>query len=239
MRLFPGPARTLSRAFALLLALLAVLIPISPLAAHEGDDTTEGTIASPGASVGIAAEHTGNHLESSWPRDAVMLWVPPKEARLTYLEPVKASTLVLTLSRTDGELLVEDEVVRLTSGESVTEILLRLPMIRPGMYELKWSVTAVSDAPLQGSIGFGLEPPIAAVGGQNHRHGESHLYQDTPGQFALRLLFVAASAFLFASVRRARIVNGKGALERLLLRVGAGLLLLAALITGVVDVTKS
>jgi methionine-rich copper-binding protein CopC len=238
MRLFPGSARTLSRALALLLVLLAVLIPVSPLAAYEGDDTTEGTIASSSASVDSAAGHAGSHLESSWPRDGVMLWVPPKEARLTYLEPVKASTLVLTLARLDGELLVEDEVVRLTSGENVIEILLRLPLIRPGMYELKWSVTTVSDAPLQGSIGFGLEPPIAAVGGQNHRHGESHLYQDTPGQFALRLLFVAASAFLFASVRRARIVNGKGALERLLLRVGAGLLLLAALITGVVDVTK-
>lgn len=240
MRLLPTPARVVFRLLILLLALLAVLNPAARVSAHEGDDVVDPAVPTDSSSEPAAKgpEHAGAHLESSWPRDGVMLWVPPTEGRLTFLEPVKSSTLTLLLSRPDGGLLVENEVVRLTSGENVTEILLRLPTIRPGTYELAWSVTAVSGATLQGSLGFGLEPPISAVGGQNHRHGESHLYEDTPGQFALRLLFVAAVAFLFAAVRRSRLVAGKGALERLLLRVGAGLLLLAALVAGVVDIAK-
>lgn len=240
MRFLLGPTRVILRVFVLLAAFAAVLAPAGFATAHEGDDSGDPTFPVDTSSGPAAAssEHAGTHLESSWPRDGVMLWVPPTESRLTFLEPVKSSTLILTLSRPDGGLLVEDEVVRLTSGENVTEILLRLPTIRPGMYELAWSVTAVSGSALQGSLEFGLEPPIAAVGGQNHRHGESHLYEDTPGQFALRLLFVAAVAFLFAAVRRARLTTSGGALDRLLLRVGAGLLLLAALVAGVVDVTK-
>jgi len=240
MRRLQDLARALSRVLCVLFALLVVLVPAQGALAHEGDDTEEVPVPVEDSSVFSPAgpAHAGSHLESSWPRDGVMLWVPPKEGRLTFVEPVKASTLTVTLSRTDGGVLVEDEVVRLTSGENVTEVLLRLPPLRPGSYELLWSVTAASNAQFEGSVGFGLEPPIAAVGGQNHRHGESHLYEDTPGQFALRVLFVAAVAFLFAAVRRAKLVPGKGALDRLLLRVGAGVLLLAALLAGVVDVTK-
>lgn len=239
MHLRTRPVRGIVRTLLLLLAFLAILLPTGSAAAHEGDDDTGGTPASDLApdSAASTAEHAGAHLESSWPRDGVTLWVPPKEGRLTFLEPVKASTLTLELQRTDDGVLADDEVVRLTSGENVTDILLRLPLIRPGTYELAWSVTAVSGAVLRGTVGFGLEPPIAAVGGQNHRHGESHLYEDTPGQFALRLLFVAAVAFLFAAVRRSRLTPSATALDRLLLRVGAVLLLLAALIAGVVDVT--
>lgn len=238
MRRLQDPARALSRVLLVLFALLVVLVPAQGALAHEGDDTEEVPVEDSSVSSPAGPAHAGSHLESSWPRDGVMLWVPPKEGRLTFIEPVKASTLTVTLSRTDGGLLVEDEVVRLTSGESVTEVLLRLPPLRPGSYELLWSVTAASNAQFEGSVGFGLEPPIAAVGGQNHRHGESHLYEDTPGQFALRVLFVTAVAFLFAAVRRAKLVPGKGALDRLLLRVGAGVLLLATLLAGVVDVTK-
>lgn len=249
MRLSLGLARLL-RVLVLLTAFLAVLAPSRPVLAHEGDDTTttvapnadpidagEGSEAVPaltGSNSGAASEAGG--LASSWPRDGVMLWVPPKEGRLTFAEPVKSSTLTIAVRRDDGEALVDDDVVRLTSGESVTEILLRLPPLRPGMYALDWSVAAVSGTSLTGSVEFGLEPPVAAVGGQNHRHGESHLYEDTIGQFALRLLFVASVAFLFAAVRRTRAFAGKGAVERLFLRVGAALLLFAALLAGVVDV---
>jgi len=131
--------------------------------------------------------------------------------------------------------LADDEVTRLTSGESVSEILLRLPPLRPGGYALDWSVTSASGEELAGRIGFGLEEPIAAVGGQNHRHGESHLYEDTPGQFALRLLFVLAVAFLFAGVRRARARAQAGVLERASVRVGAVLLALAVVAGAVLD----
>jgi methionine-rich copper-binding protein CopC len=213
------------------------------VSAHEDDGDGDGAAVTLEADQltdkAVDVTHTEGHvLESSWPEDGAMLWVPPKEGRLTFTEPVKASTLTLTLKRTDMGALIEDEVVRLTSGESVTEILLRLPTIRPGMYELAWSVTSVADVELKGSIGFGLEPPMAAVGGQNHRHGESHLYEDTPGQFSLRLLFLLAVAFLFAAVRRSRLVAGRGVLDRVLLRTGAGLLLLATLVTGVVDIAN-
>jgi methionine-rich copper-binding protein CopC len=256
MRLTSGSSRSLPLPAAMFrfLTLLLLLVGLvgalggilggGVVSAHEGEDdgssvTLETDPDAPSVEQKAATEHAEGHvLESSWPEDGVMLWVPPKEGRLSFVEPVKASTLTLALIRADAAALLEDEVVRLTSGESVTEILLRLPPIRPGMYELTWSVASVDGTELTGSIGFGLEPPMAAVGGQNHRHGESHLYEDTPGQFSLRLLFLLSVTFLFTAVRRSRLVTGRGILDRVLLRVGAGLLLLATLVTGVVDIAN-
>ena len=209
----------------------------APVAAHEGDDEeppAEVPTTSPDVSA-VAPHGDGHGLESSWPRDGAELWVPPKEGRLGFSEPVKSSTLVLTLARTDGAALADDEVVRLTSGEAVSEILLRLPPLRPGGYSLEWAVVSASGANLSGRIGFGLEPPIAAVGGQNHRHGESHLYEDTPGQFALRLLFVFAVAFLFAAVRRVSARSQVSVLDRAAVRTGAALLALAVVVGAIVD----
>jgi len=174
-------------------------------------------------------------LSSSWPADKAMLWVPPKEGRLAFTVPVKASTLEVTLRRVDGTRILDASVDRLTSGEAVTEILLRLPKILPGMHEMAWNVDAASGETLTGVIGFGLEAPIAAVGGQNHRHGESHLYEDTPGQFAIRILFVLSAAFLLAGVRRSRSRPIPVAMEKFLVRVGAAFLLLASAVAAVVD----
>jgi methionine-rich copper-binding protein CopC len=237
MREASTPVRSLLRLAALTLAALA--LTGSPAAAHENEEepvpVTETGVSDGSATTMPPEADRAAQLHSSWPEDGVMLWVPPKEGRLGFHEPVKASTLVLELRRSDGVALVDDEVVRLTSGEAVTEILLRLPPIRPGDHLLEWSVESAAGVPFEGTLRFGLEEPIAAVGGQNHRHGESHLYEDTPGQFALRLLFVLAVSLLFAAVRRTRSRSNAGPVEKTLVRVGAGLLLLTTLVTGVVD----
>jgi methionine-rich copper-binding protein CopC len=221
-----SPVRRFLAAAAATVASFLLLAP-SPVAAAGDADTGDGssptTVAPPAG------------LLSSWPAADAMLWVPPKEGRLTFTVPVKASTLEVTVARVDGPRLVNATIDRLTSGETVTEILLRLPKVVPGSYQLDWAVQTSAGSPLEGSIRFGLEAPIAAVGGQNHRHGESHLYEDTPGQFALRVVYVLAAAFVFAGIRRARSREKSGLIEKSLVRTGAALLLFAAAISAIVD----
>lgn len=212
---------------AVVIAVLAAVLFTAPRLVSAAEEDTP-VPAEPPAEIAPA-------LLSSWPADETLLWVPPKEGRLTFTVPVKASTLEVTLRRVDGTRILDASVDRLTSGEAVTEILLRLPKILPGMHEMAWNVDAASGETLTGVIGFGLEAPIAAVGGQNHRHGESHLYEDTPGQFVIRVLFVLSSALLLAGVRRSRSRPVPGIVEKSLVRGGAVFLLLASVVAAIVD----
>lgn len=233
-----APARSL---LVLLIGLFLLLAPAGALA-HEGDDPTPPTpdtvLDSAADSVPASAPDTApvtdsaattdaattdeahsGPLESSWPRDGVVLWVPPREGRLTFHEPVQASTLTLSLRRSDGA--TTEELTRLTRGDGVTEILFRFATVRPGSFSIDWSVDAASGQPLEGTIAFELEPPIEAVGGQNHRHGDSHLYEDSAGQFAPRLFFVLGAALVLAGVLRATRRGRPVPSDRLLVRAGA------------------
>jgi len=225
----------------------AAVTDVAPFAATGTDEPDDpdsgGSVAATltDQAVPLADQTASPSLVSSWPRDGVVLWVPPKEGRLSFTTPVRSSSLELLLERTDDVAFDGSDVARLTTGESVTEILFRLPPITPGPYRLEWSVTAESGEQLGGVVTFSLDAPLAAVGGQNHRHGGSVLYQDSPVDFLLRMLFVLSAALLLAAVVSGR-TRREGAQTdtavRVLVRVGAGVLGLAALATAVVDAVR-
>jgi methionine-rich copper-binding protein CopC len=226
---------------------LAVLLLSGPVHAHEGDDSAplpadSSTLVDAPAGAGTqvdgldragnATQHSGV-LESSWPRDGVTLWVPPREGRLTFHEPVQASTLTVNLRRSDDA--TSEELTRLTRGDGVTEILFRFASVRPGSFVIDWTVDATSGERLTGSVAFELEQPIEAVGGQNHRHGDSHLYKDSAGQFAPRLFFVLGAALVMAGVLRTTRRGRPAPSDRLAVRAGAVVLGATAAVVALVD----
>lgn len=190
------------------------------------------------AASGYPSEHSpvaSESLESSWPADGAVLWVPPREGHLNFSEPVRASTLTLAIENTEGRPV--DELVRLTRGDDVSQVLFRMPLLTPGAYRLAWSVETVSGPRASGVVEFSLDEPFQAAGGQNHRHGnDAHLYQDSVGAFVLRLLFVLSAALALAAAFR---VGNRGAgtvADAYLLRAGAGLGLFTATLFAVSDV---
>jgi methionine-rich copper-binding protein CopC len=209
--------------------------------AHEGDDassSSETTLAPTDASTLTAVtldEVSSGPLASSWPRDGVVLWVPPREGRLTFLQPVQASTMTLELVAAEQ---APEELVRLTRGDDVTEILYRFTSVRPGTYIINWTVDAVDGHLLEGSIAFELEAPIEAAGGQNHRHGDAHLYEDSAGQYIPRLFFVLGASMILLGVLRTARRQRQAVSDKIAVRVGAVVLGITALVVALLDVVN-
>lgn len=220
-------------------AVLCVLAAPTATFAHEGEDaplSTASTLVATDASTLTVAptdEVSVGPLESSWPRDGVVLWVPPREGRLTFLQPVKASTMTLELAAPTQE---PEELVRLTRGDDVTEILYRFTSVKPGTYSINWAVDALDGHRLEGSIAFELEIPIKAAGGQNHRHGDSHLYEDSASQYVPRIFFVLGASMMLLGVIRTTRRRRQAVSDKVAVRLGAVVLGCTALIVALFDV---
>lgn len=176
-------------------------------------------------------------LESSWPKEGSALWVPPREGRLVFSGPVTTATLELDLLDDAGRAVRGKDLERLTSEQQAEKLIFRIPFLSTGSYTISWSVTTATGDPLSGEIRFTVDPPLTAGGGQNHRHGENaHLYQDSAGEFTLRILGLLPLVLLAAAWLRSRRRGGPARSDRLVVRVGAALLVLVGVVQAIADV---
>ena len=176
-------------------------------------------------------------LESSWPKEGVVLWVPPREGRLEFSAPVKTASLEIELVDSEGSAVRGKELERLTSEQESDTLLFRIPFLTEGDYGIKWSVDTVPAGSLDGTISFKVDAPLVAAGGQNHRHGEdAHLYRDTIGEFVLRILGLLPLVLLASAWSRSRRRGGTARSDRLVVRIGAVLLLLSGLVQAIADI---
>lgn len=176
-------------------------------------------------------------LKDSWPREDALLWVPPREGHLEFSAPVVSSSLELELTFADGDPVPRRTLERLTSEQFAEKVIFRIPVLAPGEYVVVWKVESQAGPRVEGSIPFEVDEPLIAAGGQNHRHGENaHLYQDSAGEFALRVSALFSLLLLFAVHLRHRRRGASSRVDRFAVRVGAVVTVLAALVHAVADV---
>jgi len=176
-------------------------------------------------------------LKDSWPREESLLWVPPREGHLEFSAPVVSASLELELTFADGDPVPRRTLERLTSEQFAEKVVFRIPVLSPGAYVVGWQVETESGGSVSGSIPFTIDEPLVAAGGQNHRHGENaHLYQDSAGEFALRLGGLLALLLLFAAHLRHRRRGTSSRIDRFAVRVGAVVTVLAAIVHAVADI---
>jgi hypothetical protein len=150
---------------------------------------------------------------------------------------VKTASLEIELVDRDGSPVRGKELERLTSEQESDTLLFRIPFLSEGAYGISWSVDTLAGTALDGVISFQVDAPLVAAGGQNHRHGENaHLYQDTAGEFVLRVLGLLPLVLLAAAWSRSRRRGGPARSDRLVVRIGAVLLVLNGLVQAIVDV---
>jgi methionine-rich copper-binding protein CopC len=182
-----------------------------------------------------AAEETA--LTDSWPREGVTLWVPPREGHLEFSAKVLSSSLALELRTADGDAVANRTLERLTSEQYAEKVIFRIPGLGAGEYRIVWSVETETGAKLDGEIGFTVDEPLVAGGGQNHRHGENaHLYKDSAGEFTLRLIGLLPLILLAAAFQRSRRRGGPSRLDRFTVRLGGVLVVLVGVVQAIADV---
>ena len=142
-------------------------------------------------------------LVSSWPNRGARLWVPGREARLTFDQPVRPVDVTMQIAeRGSGSALV---VNRNFTDTTLRTIRFSVDGMRPGEYVVTWSAGESS-----GTYGFRMDDVPRAGGGGNHRsHAFAVLTPGLPERYSLvTLVLLLALAFVRTlTVGHARIVR--------------------------------
>jgi methionine-rich copper-binding protein CopC len=102
----------------------------------------------------LAAAH--GILVSSSPAKGSILAEPPREIRLSFNESVEARFSAVTLVRNDGKLVVSGRPS--SDGQKRSDIVVALPALQPGKYQVRWQTTSADSHRIQGSFGFEIKP---------------------------------------------------------------------------------
>ena len=102
----------------------------------------------------LAAAH--GILVSSSPAKGSILAEPPREIRLSFNESVEARFSAVTLVRNDGKVVVSGRPS--SDGQKRSDIVVALPALQPGKYQVRWQTTSADSHRIQGSFGFEIKP---------------------------------------------------------------------------------
>jgi len=99
----------------------------------------------------VAAAHAV--LVSSSPANGSALSQPPREIRLSFNEGVEARFSKVTVTRGDGK-----KVQTGGASSSARDLVVSLPPLQPGKYQVRWQATSADSHRIQGSFGFEISP---------------------------------------------------------------------------------
>jgi methionine-rich copper-binding protein CopC len=95
-------------------------------------------------------------LVSSSPAANSVLAQAPREIRLSFNEGMEARFSSVTLTRSDGRKIPTAR----PSGEPQkrSDLVVSLPALQPGKYQVRWQATSADSHRVQGSFGFEIRP---------------------------------------------------------------------------------
>jgi methionine-rich copper-binding protein CopC len=103
---------------------------------------------------GFAAAHAV--LVSSSPASSSVLNQAPKEIRLSFNEGIEARFSSVTLTRNDGKKVQTGRAS--SDGQNHSDLVVSLPALQPGKYQVKWQATSADSHRIQGNFGFEVRP---------------------------------------------------------------------------------
>ena len=99
----------------------------------------------------VAAAHAV--LVGSSPADGSRLSQAPKEIRLSFNEAIEARFSTVTVTRGDGK-----KVQTGGASSNARDLVVSLPSLLPGKYQVRWQATSADSHRIQGSFGFEISP---------------------------------------------------------------------------------
>jgi copper resistance protein C len=92
-------------------------------------------------------------LVRSSPAGGSVMNQAPREIRLSFNEKIEARFSSVTLSRSDGKKVQTSR----PSGDS-SDLVVSLPALQPGRYQVRWQATSADSHRIQGSFEFEIRP---------------------------------------------------------------------------------
>ena len=106
----------------------------------------------------LSADFAAAHavLVGSSPAAGSVLNQAPREIRLSFNEGIEARFSSVTVTRTDGKKVQTGRA----SGDPQKrgDLVVSLPALQPGKYQVRWQVTSADSHRIQGSFGFEIRP---------------------------------------------------------------------------------
>lgn len=138
-------------------------------------------------------------LVSSYPDALTSLWLPIREARLTFDKPVRPVDVKLEiLNNATGS--IQPVVARSSVDPDLKTIRFGVSGVQTGSWTMRWTAGKSS-----GTLNFKMTTTPKAMGGQNHRsHGAGTLATDKVGKVALGIIPLMFFAML---VKRRRVTT--------------------------------
>lgn len=99
----------------------------------------------------VAAAHAV--LVSSSPASGSRLSQAPTEIRLSFNEAIEARFSTVTVTRGDGK-----KVPTGRGSSNARDLVVSLPSLQPGRYQVRWQATSADSHRIQGSFGFEISP---------------------------------------------------------------------------------
>jgi methionine-rich copper-binding protein CopC len=95
-------------------------------------------------------------LVSSSPAAGSVLTEAPQEIRLSFNEGIETRFSSVTVMRSDGKKMQTGR----TSGDPQkrSDLVVSLPALQPGKYQVRWQVTSADSHRVQGSFSFEISP---------------------------------------------------------------------------------
>jgi copper resistance protein C len=95
-------------------------------------------------------------LVTSTPANGSILSQPPREIRLSFNEGVEARFSSVTLARVDGKKVQTGGPS--SDAQKRSDLVVSLPPLQPGKYQVRWKATSADSHRIQGSFGFEISP---------------------------------------------------------------------------------
>jgi copper resistance protein C len=114
------------------------------------------TVAAIALSLGIAAAQAHARLRSSVPANGSVLSSPPAHVTLELSEPARLTAAWIQRSGAPRK------KIEPLPGESAASVVVTLPLLSPGRYELSWRALSADGHIVPGHIRFTVAAPAAA-----------------------------------------------------------------------------
>ena len=95
-------------------------------------------------------------LVSSSPANGSILSQAPREIRLSFNEGIEGRFSSVTLTRSDGKKVQTG--ASYSDAQKRSDLVVSLPPLQPGKYQVRWQATSADSHRIQGSFGFEISP---------------------------------------------------------------------------------
>ena len=103
---------------------------------------------------GFAAAHS--YLVKSSPAADAVVTQAPKEIRLSFNEGIQPRSSTVALTRSDGKKVNTGRAS--VDPEKGSDLVLAVPSLQPGKYEVRWQATSLDSHRIQGRFAFEVRP---------------------------------------------------------------------------------